>query len=178
VDIDRLVAESHRIAKEHGFWDPNPTTGATPCVQQTLALINSESSEGLEADRKNRHADLAEFDATDEAIDYKYRFETYIKDTYEDELADTCIRIFDLCGQREIEFDLIPVTIKATCVAEEILRIQQLICMAELMPEVLLPVAVSYVFMVAVKRNIDIKRHIELKMAYNERRGYKHGKQY
>ena len=57
-----------------------------------LMLIVSELAEAMEADRKGRYADLGKY--------YKgieYSFETYVKDTFEDELADTAIRIFDLC---------------------------------------------------------------------------------
>lgn len=65
-----------------------------------LALITSELSEALEADRYDRWADLESYDAerrSDLAIDAD-AFRAHIKDTVEDELADALIRILDLCG--------------------------------------------------------------------------------
>lgn len=63
-------------------------------------LIVSELGEALEADRKGRRADMvsyAEADSTPEA------FKAYVKDTFEDEMADTIIRIFDFCGAEKID---------------------------------------------------------------------------
>jgi NTP pyrophosphatase (non-canonical NTP hydrolase) len=65
-------------------------------------LCVSELSEALEADRKGRVANLDKFD---QGIAHGDIFETYIKDTFEDELADTVIRILDLCGARGIDLE-------------------------------------------------------------------------
>ena len=65
-------------------------------------LCVSELSEALEADRKGRVANLDKFD---KGIAHGDIFETYIKDTFEDELADTVIRILDLCGARGIDLE-------------------------------------------------------------------------
>ncbi|MBR1777265.1 MAG: hypothetical protein IJ752_01605 [Alphaproteobacteria bacterium] len=67
-----------------------------------LALIQSEVSEALEACRKNRRADRVAFEkegATKEA------FEKYIKDSFEDELADALIRILELAETEGIDIE-------------------------------------------------------------------------
>ena len=67
-------------------------------------LILTEISEAVEADRKGLHAvyNAVEYCYSHEdKIDVESRnryFERDIKSTLEDELADVCIRIFDLCG--------------------------------------------------------------------------------
>ena len=103
-------------------------------------LVVSELAEALEALRKDHYADKAvvkdllqdlELDRTDEefnikALEFKVKFEDGVKSSFEDEIADVAIRLFDLCGGL----------------------------------------------------NIDLQKHIELKMMYNSMRGYKHGKKF
>lgn len=104
-------------------------------IGQTLMLIVSELSEALEADRKDKFANLQVFENCMKADDIREEdrecyliseFQRNIKDSFEDEIADTFIRLFDLCGALDI----------------------------------------------------DIEKHIELKMKYNQSREYKHGKKY
>ena len=63
-------------------------------VAQKLMLTVSELSEALEANRKGNKAVLAGCDPN--AHDFKESFELSVKDSFEDELADACIRLFDL----------------------------------------------------------------------------------
>lgn len=71
---------------------------------QRIALIQSEVSEALEADRKNRHANVSSMEAAIELRGFRSDdFEKYIKDSVEDELADTIIRLLDLCGAMGID---------------------------------------------------------------------------
>ena len=84
-------------------------------IGQTLMLVVSELSEALEADRKKQHADLTEIknlfvdpeDYTWENSPYSFIevFERDIKDTFEDEIADSFIRLFDLAGGLGIDID-------------------------------------------------------------------------
>lgn len=85
-------------------------------------LIVTELGEAMEAYRKNNYSDIyiESFNSNISIMD----FETFFKNTFEDELADVIIRLLDLCKYMKI----------------------------------------------------DIEKHIELKMKYNESRPYKHGK--
>lgn len=73
--INELCAAAFETAKSKGWHDEPRETGTL------LALIHSEVSEALEADRKDDEENFAE------------------------ELADTCIRIFDLCGSKGIDLE-------------------------------------------------------------------------
>lgn len=75
VKINELIKECHSIARANGFWDKT-----TP-FSTKLMLIVTEVAECCEADRKNDQKNIAE------------------------ELADTCIRIFDLCGGYGIDLE-------------------------------------------------------------------------
>tara|TARA_R110000868_G_scaffold218820_1_gene469638 strand:- start:229 stop:627 length:399 start_codon:yes stop_codon:yes gene_type:complete len=130
--MKKLISQAHQVAKDKGFWEQERNK------PEMLMLIVSEVAEALEALRKDHYADKAvveslvhdlELDRTDEefmlkAINWKTSFEQCVKSSFEDELADVSIRLFDLCGGL----------------------------------------------------NIDLEKHIEMKMKYNSMRGYKHGK--
>ncbi|MDD4909717.1 MAG: hypothetical protein PHR44_03440 [Candidatus Omnitrophica bacterium] len=73
-NIDDLIKECHKVAKEKGWWDTDRNDG------ELIALMHSELSEALEAMRQ--HA---------------------AKEAVAEELADCCIRIFDYCGARGID---------------------------------------------------------------------------
>lgn len=135
-NLNELAKQYHERAKAKGFWDEPRETGTL------LMLMVSELAEALEADRKGQYAkiDDAEFIIDgktiredldlaikeNDMVKFEDIFRTQVKDTFEDEIADTFIRLLDFIGQR----------------------------------------------------NIDIEKHIELKMQYNLTREYKHGKAY
>lgn len=73
--INDLCQEAYAIAKSKGWHDEPRETGTL------LALIHSEVSEALEADRRGD------------------------KENFAEELADTCIRVFDLCGSMGIDLE-------------------------------------------------------------------------
>ena len=65
----------HSIAKEKGFWDEKRNTG------EALMLIVTELAEAMEAHRKQDH------------------------ENFREELADTFIRLFDMCGGMGINIE-------------------------------------------------------------------------
>lgn len=73
--VKNLCEQCHAIAKSKGFWDTERNVG------EALMLIVTELAEAMEAHRKQ---DKANFD---------------------EELADTFIRLFDLCGGLGIDIE-------------------------------------------------------------------------
>ena len=110
MNIKEIQREIHQVNIEKGFWEDRKNVG------EVLMLIVSELGEALEAHRKSRKALVELFDAKaidrTDAEDYQADFEQCIKDTFEDEIADTVIRIFDMCEgfgidlERHIELKL------------------------------------------------------------------------
>ena len=98
-EISKQVYEANKLK---GFDVKNENIG------QTLCLIHSEISEALEAIRKDKHASLLLFDRNTivHNVDFETVFKAEIKDTFEDELADTFIRLMDLVGALEIDIDM------------------------------------------------------------------------
>lgn len=105
MDLNQLAAEIYAGNKSRGF-DANVQVQPLPT---SLMLIVGELSEAVEADRKGRHAKVSPRTIIgNEAMyttpeEYKAIFERDIKDTIEDELADTLIRLMDFCGANNID---------------------------------------------------------------------------
>lgn len=119
--LNELAKIIHANAVDKGFWEKPVETGTY------LMFIVSELGEALEADRKSWRTLAHNIDKVeDEEGDFQENFRLFVKDTFEDELADALIRILDL----------------------------------------------------AAGMNIDIQKHVELKMRYNATRDKKHGKNY
>ncbi len=127
--FNRISRQIYENNKQKGFDVKNENIG------QSLMLIVTELSEALEADRKGKYANLKNFDKyvselreEDSFGDQEFftLFQAHIKDTFEDEITDSFIRLLDFIGAMQI----------------------------------------------------DIDRHIEMKLKYNKLREYKHGKRY
>ena len=105
--LNELRDEIHENAKNKGFWDSPRETGTL------LMLCVSELAEAMEADRVGKHSYTTGIDelikagytCDDSPVSYKSYFELDVKDTFEDELADTIIRILDLCGAKGIDIE-------------------------------------------------------------------------
>ncbi len=113
-DLNKLSKQIYEGNKLRGFDISKQNIG------QTLMLVVSELAEALEADRKGKKnrleafemdlyyakLSISEFETENESCDWlKNRFETVVKDTFEDEIADAMIRLFDLCGGLGIDIE-------------------------------------------------------------------------
>lgn len=100
--INQLAKEIHQNAKNKGFFDNEKNIG------EMLCLIHSEISEALEADRKGLYCDGTQIalDNMLKEIDFfNDTFESLIKNTFEDELADIMIRVMDLAEYKKIDLE-------------------------------------------------------------------------
>ena len=165
--VKELVYKAHENAINHGFHDGKLD------LEQAVMLIISEISEAIEADRNSIHAVEKPADCMDDS------FEFCIKDTYEDEIADVFIRLFDLAGYFGIIPKYIPLNYNSNTHAGMLLYATMVIGGIAVQPTVM---SFNYAYSAMVEFcdifGIDILPFIEAKMKYNEGRPYKHGKEY
>ncbi|MDD5791450.1 MAG: hypothetical protein PUD22_02570 [Erysipelotrichaceae bacterium] len=108
ININNQCKQQHRNMLDKGFDDKD--------FARDLMLIVSELSEALEADRKGKDTHKLPLpieksilcrigDSDFDKSTWKDYFESYIKDTIQDEIADALLRIMDLCGRYDIDID-------------------------------------------------------------------------
>lgn len=193
LNLNQLRDKAYRNAVVHGWHEEDLSD------EHFLCLVISELMEAVEADRKEKHANMNKFNQKmdyflyelqlyGESYDIAYRemFEDHIKDTVEDELADACIRLLDLAGLRKADlgetnedelrcsegfFDWTFTESIFSIVCD----ITDLDFFDKYPFDAYLRASIRLIMGFAVKRNIDIFWHIEQKIKYNELRPYKHG---
>lgn len=104
IDLNKISNAIHKGNVKQGFYDEPKS------IPELLCLIHSELSEALESDRKDRKCSLSTNSLltlikTNDTGYYKNQFKLEVKDTFEDEIADALIRLFDLCGYLNIDID-------------------------------------------------------------------------
>jgi hypothetical protein len=181
-----LARIAHSNAKAKGFWET-----ARP-EKESLILIVSELSEALEAARAGKFCKKENFK---EALSlyreigretiipsevtgaYSIYFNDFCRGTFEEEIADTFIRILDFMESRK-----------------DVFQVEELIDAGETRTGFYIPMmlfditshvmkdelneAIFLLYLLSVEKNFDLILWARMKMKYNETRGYKHGKQF
>jgi len=208
MNINELSKKSHENAIEKGFYDCGECGGSgrihnedshnfdksTRCgncmgtgidqnknIPELLMLCITEISEAVEALRCGRFADWEKYI---KGIAYGELFEAYIKDTFEDEIADVFIRLFDIAGYLEIEFIENRRTEKLTGnICEDLFEtIEDLVKLKAFVKTNKKRIYFEYTICQLIEfcnyYKIDIEKHITAKQAYNKTRPKKHGKEF
>lgn len=187
INLNKLRDEAYQNAVEHGWHDEDLST------EHFLCLVNSELMEAVQAERKGKHADRIQFEnymslreRSDE--EFKYAFAHGIKDSVEDELADVCIRIFDLAGLRGVDFSKVslPYAINEKHIKElskitftklcyDVIVLTGRYSSSNFPIGVLLADILNDIYCISKIKGFDLLWHIEQKMKYNRTRPRMHG---
>lgn len=105
--INDLCKQSHDNAVAKGFYERKRE------LPELLMLITSELAEAMEAERNGEMVTLGRQPKAREYADNKNAwsendiidFNCNMRGTIEEEIADACIRIFDLCGYYGIDLE-------------------------------------------------------------------------
>lgn len=187
MNLNSLRDKAYKIACEHGFHDKEYSD------KHWLMLVITELSEAVEADKKDSY-----FDSENNDVDAFYRavqrkgfstaFETYVKDTVSDEIADVVIRCLDFCGMKKFDLsetqEMIeddkpdPCPDETDIMTEIVYNITSLLFNHSRESELRVQDVIIQIFGLSEHLHIDLEWHIEQKMKYNSLRPYKHGKEY
>ena len=187
MNLNALRDEAYSIAKANGWHEQEHSD------EHWLMLIITEIAEAVQADRKDKHADVSKFkeyqtyngsflpSKETQEIRFREDFEAYIKNSAEDELSDVVIRCLDLAGLRKFDLKEVEALME---MAESIKEGKGFIdlCYAlsgistcdnstETKTIAIIAVVLKYCELAV----IDIDFFIRTKMKYNRLRGYKHG---
>ena len=171
-DIRELCKEAHENAVRHGFWAEEHD------IRHYLMLVITELAEAVQAYRKGKFADRDKYEklVMESGCTEDTAFLLRVKDTFEDEMADACIRLMDLAGRGYAVFmdhfvfeDLADKEITDTLFKAIFFMQNMMNHIGEL---------VMYLIRLSEALGIDIEWHIRLKMAYNASRPYLHGNKF
>lgn len=192
-DLEVLSKQAFESAKSKGFYSD---TGID--ITFYLMFIIVEMSEALQADRKDRHGSIEDYESEIEmGRDIPTAYKNTLEGTVESEFADIAIRILSLLGSI-ISSEKIELTededltdeyklakfIFGFDLVEDLYRLIEKIGVCDLddspnwylvkhLQEILMDI-----FAIAHSNNINLMEHIKLKMKYNETRPYLHGYKY
>jgi len=107
--IWEMSKKIHKNAIDKGFWEGKERQN----IAEKIMLVVTELAEAVEAHRSYKFAcpavyNLKDKEAEGKKVEDKIRngiFEKYMKDTFEDELADAIIRILDLAEFLNIDIE-------------------------------------------------------------------------
>lgn len=192
-DLEVLSKQAFESAKSKGFYSETGID-TTFC----LMFIIVEMSEALQADRKNRHGSIEDYEIEIEmGRDIPTAYRNTLEGTVESEFADIAIRILsllgsimystkiELMGDNDIKDEYaLAKFIFGSNIVEDLYRLIEKMGVCDLddspnwylakhLQEMLI-----VIFAIAHSNNIDLMEHIKLKMKYNETRPYLHGYKY
>jgi len=183
-DLLKLSTVVYQGNKDRGF-----TYGEER--KKTLeALVVCELCEAIEADRKSRRANVNGFirDCMSDQVEFDASsFKEHIKDSVEDELADTIIRILDLFPRiswKQSLLSLAPdfkwgfVFDGNQTMCDQLLDAIDICRKKGIDEDIRLVQAIYYIEKMAEFHEIDIWYHVSLKLEFNATREHKHGKEY
>lgn len=182
-----LARKAYSIAYNHGFHDSKHSN------MHWLMLCVSEIGEMVDADRCGRRASLS--NARVDKPGFYSSFERYVKNTFEDEMADVFIRILDFASAINVEDmlgngdgildmgDEFKSMFGGYTNAERCFFLTKMLCgidenTSDEEVANILSYSLSFILEYARFLRIDLRRHISLKMRYNALRPLLNGKLY
>lgn len=164
-------------------------------IPELLMLVITEISKAVEALREGKRSDSNQLNRCITSIKNNAKtsfivdFNMFVKDAFEDEIADVFIRLFDLCGYLKIEIDESEyVGLDCAQNKSEALFdiIEMIVELRKKIKNYNISIDLPFAFFDIFKHleyfcecnKIDIEKHITAKMQYNKTRSKKHGKEF
>ena len=173
----KLAVRIHDDSVSKGFWDEDHP------LNHCVMLVICELGEAVEADRRGRYA--KKILVLEQLYEHAFPivYESHIKGTLEEEVADTAMLLLGLIARMGWVIDDI---VRPSCVSFSHYGSLPLLCYSviedlvsrEFGDRYAVLWALYQVLAIAYKYDIDLLYHIELKMRYNKTRPRLNGKRY
>ncbi len=198
-ELASLAGDAFENAYKHGFYSENTE------IETELMLIITEMAEAVQADRKNRHGSIEDYESEIQmGRDIPTAYKNSLEGTVESGFADIAIRILSLLGWMNSKTSIklksdssladkyevakiqcrVLNIINNGSIAKDLYRLNGHFSMfvdnescSWFVSDTLQNILMS-VFAIAHIHNIDLMEYIRLKMKYNESRPYLHGCKY
>lgn len=184
--IPNLIVKAHKNALDKGFWKDVDLY----FHDRHLMLIVGEMSESIEALRINKFANALEFNNSLGENDFNLSYEQHIKHSFQDEMADICIRIFDFIAGFDLKIDVVQSfyekeieTLSGTRIDNvpsllfslvgKIIDVKRNTWKAQYLGEI-----IGTIEHIMNHFDSELLAFIDLKMKYNSTRPYKHNKSF
>jgi NTP pyrophosphatase (non-canonical NTP hydrolase) len=154
-----------------------------------LAMVIGEISGALEAIRINQYANLSDFKKGGE-LNIEEAFELFIKNTFQDELADIVIRLFDYAGCFKLHFKSIESEYQQEMKSWANIEIKDIPAFLFTAMKTVTDIyysgnggdkvgeVIGKIHSLANSKGIDLVWHIDQKLAYNKTRPERNGKEF
>lgn len=176
MNYNEYSKQAHETAVNHGFWKTKYSN------EHFLMLVCTEIAEIIEADRKDRHANVPLFLKFSPRA-FEDGFKAHIKDTIEDEFADSFIRLCDLAGELKVDFDkMLPCryhrAFERFSMTENAFGLIKGLSKGQIAVEKRIQFGLDYLVGWAKCNGINLEWHVKQKMRFNQGRPERHGKKY
>jgi NTP pyrophosphatase (non-canonical NTP hydrolase) len=197
-ELNELALTIHEINIEKGFWKKGQTDYDNTRIK---LLVVSELFECFEAHRKGKTVDDYELHGVNELFvnyinfpnefatkaNFVRNFELHVKDTIEDEIADTMIRLLDYAAFLKVDFENLKtqkIIANRYFSGDFIIDIDSLIdssshllkCVGNDDTNIL--ICYQNIVAFSAAHLINLPMNLKLKIAYNRTRDKMHGKKY
>jgi len=182
MDIQKEIKENYEIAKSKGFYPDDSK------IEDHLMGIVSELGEAYEAHRQGKFAELEYYcECRKKYKGFDLLYQDCLSGTFEDELADVFIRLFNLCGflkfpYTKINWERKTIWLSNTKATDLLLQVNKTILDINFSP---VNTTLGNIFQCILDlkgycdlKDIPIEKHIQAKKEYNKTRDHLHGKEY
>lgn len=182
MNIDKYKKDCYVIAKEKGFYSDNSK------IEEHITGILSELFEAYEAHRAGSFTDKVIYtknwikNPNHISLVWRQLYIKKVKDTFEDEITDLFIRVFNLSSYLNVSTDKIkPLTknLENKTLDQQIIILDQLILQFnDITPRLWFKLVLNTLYGFCNIYRIDLKLHLPAKIQFNKSRSYLHGKNY
>lgn len=177
--------ECYEINREKGFHQ-EPSTSSIR--QRLLMMVIGEAAEVLEAVRTGKYANRKAFEMQENDKMFFINYEDNIKGSFEEELADVLLRLFDYAGTLHFHYKGIFLEYEKEVKSWEGTKINDVGAFLFIVTKSVLDIyygaisghqlgkSVGRIHALAIDKGVDIHWFIEQKMRYNKERPFKNGK--